>query len=161
MHEVPNMRLLPALAWELAGDPPAPRSTPASQAAAEIGRRNGFAGGGGRLTWLVLSRGLGTLRTYKRASWATRWSCFRSRGRGASLALLGEINAWSPPMKTGAGASLRTFQRLSMELDALPDTRRAPPLSLTIAASHDLALAALREALGRDRGLTLEALIHG
>jgi molybdate-binding protein len=41
------------------------------------------------------------------------------------------------------------------------DPKRVPVPSLTIAASHDLVLAALREALGNDKGLKLELSFMG
>jgi putative molybdopterin biosynthesis protein len=81
------------------------------------------------------------------------------RGRGASLASLAE-------RMLGADAAARrqlarTFQRLSLDLAEAPATKRAPVLRLTIAASHDLALAALRDALGADEELKLELSFMG
>jgi molybdate-binding protein len=81
------------------------------------------------------------------------------RGRGASLAPLGE-------RMVGVDAAARrqlarTFRRLSLDLAASPATKRALAPRLTIAASHDLALAALRDALGADKGLTLELSFIG
>jgi putative molybdopterin biosynthesis protein len=154
--EMPNMRLLPLLAWELSEDPPAPldpRLLPLLRAVAETGS----------LAAAVADRGLsyraawGLLRTYKRKLGDPL--VMLERGRGASLGLLGERLVAADEKARRRLA--RTFQRLSMELDAPPDAKRAPVLSLTIAASHDLALTALREALGADQGLTLELTFIG
>src|ERR1700682_3138332 len=153
---MPNMRLLPTLAWELSEDPPAPldpRLLPLLRAVAETGS----------LAAAVADRGLsyraawGLLRTYKRKLGDPL--VVLERGRGASLALLGERLVAAD--ETARRRLTRTFQRLAMELDAPADTRRAPALRLTIAASHDLALAALREALGADQGLALELSFMG
>jgi molybdate transport repressor ModE-like protein len=150
------MRLLPTLAWELSEDPPTPldpRLLPLLRAVAETGS----------LAAAVADRGLsyraawGLLRAYKRKLGDPL--VVLERGRGASLALLGErLVAGDETARRRLG---RTFQRLSMELDAPADATRAPALRLTMAASHDLALAALREALGTDQGLTLELSFMG
>jgi molybdate-binding protein len=81
------------------------------------------------------------------------------RGRGASLALLGE-------RLVGADGSARrrlarTFRRLALELDAPADLKHTPVPRLTVAASHDFAFAALREALGANNGLKLEISFMG
>ena len=150
------MRLLPALAWELSDDPPAPldpRLLPLLRAVAETGS----------LAAAVADRGLsyraawGLLRTYKRELGDPL--VVLERGRGASLALLGERLVAAD--ETARRRLSRTFQRLAMELDAPADTRRAPVLRLTIAASHDLALAALREALRADQEFALELSFMG
>ena len=150
------MRLLPELAWELSDDPPTPldpRLLPLLRAAAETGS----------LAAAVADRGLsyraawGLLRAYQRKLGEPL--VVLERGRGASLAPLGE-------RMVGADAAARrqlarTFQRLSLDLATARETKRTPVLRLSIAASHDLALAALREALGADEALKLEISFMG
>ena len=120
---MPNIRLLPALAWELVDDPPAPldaRLLPLLRSVAATGS----------LAAAVTDLGLsyraawGLLRTYKRKFGDPL--VVLERGRGASLALLGERLVAAD--ETGRRRLSRSFQRLVMELDALPDTRRAPAL---------------------------------
>ncbi|HEV2041049.1 MAG TPA: substrate-binding domain-containing protein, partial [Casimicrobiaceae bacterium] len=153
---MPNMRLLPTLAWELSDNPPAPldpRLLPLLRAVAKTGSLAAAVADLGlsyRAAW-------GLLRTYKRKLGYPL--VVLERGRGASLALLGERLVAAD--ETARRRLSRTFQRLSMELDAPADTRRAPALRLTIAASHDLALVPLREALRADQGLALELSFMG
>src|ERR1700682_5415675 len=156
MHGGANMRLVPELTWELSGDPPTPldpRLLPLLRAVAATGS----------LASEVADRGLsyraawGLLRAYRHKLGAPL--VVLERGRGASLAPLGE-------RMLGADAAARrqlarTFQRLSLDLAEAPATKRAPALSLTIAASHDLALAALRDALGAAEELRLELSFMG
>jgi molybdate transport repressor ModE-like protein len=150
------MRLLPALTWKLSDDPPAsldPRLLPLLRAVAETGSLAGAVADRGlsyRAAW-------GLLRTYKRKLGDPL--VVLERGRGASLALLGERLVAAD--ETARRRLSRTFQRLAMEIHAPADTKRGPALRLTIAASHDLALAALREALGTNQGLTLELSFMG
>jgi molybdate transport repressor ModE-like protein len=156
MHGDANMRLLPELTWELSNDSPTPldpRLLPLLRAVAERGS----------LASAVADRGLsyraawGLLRAYRRELGEPL--VVFERGRGASLASLGERMLGAD---TAARRQLaRTFQRLSLDLAEASATKRAPVLRLTIAASHDLALAALREALGADKGLTLEVSFMG
>jgi putative molybdopterin biosynthesis protein len=150
------MRLLPELTWELSDDPPSPldpRLLPLLRAVAETGS----------LASAVADRGLsyraawGLLRAYRRKLGEPL--VVLERGRGASLASLAE-------RMLGADAAARrqlarTFQRLSLDLAEAPATKRAPALRLTIAASHDLALAALRDALGPAEDLKLELSFMG
>src|ERR1700676_573270 len=156
MHGGASMRLLPELTWELSGDPPPPldpRLFPLLRAAAETGS----------LAAAVADRGLsyraawGLLRAYQRKLGEPL--VVLERGRGASLAPLGErmVEADAAARRQLA----RTFQRLSLDLVTSPETKRAPMLRLSIAASHDLALAALREALGADEALKLEISFMG
>jgi putative molybdopterin biosynthesis protein len=149
------MRLLPGLTWELSDDPPAtldPRLLPLLRAVAETGslaaavadRRMSY-----RAAW-------GLLRAYQRKLGDPLVAL--QRGRGASLALLGERLVAADA--TARSRLARTFSRLSLELEA-PDAKRAPVSRLTIAASHDLALAALRDALEAAKGLKLELSFMG
>ncbi len=145
------MHLVPGLAWEFSDAPPVPldpRLLPLLRAVAQTGS----------LAAAVADRGLsyraawGLLRAYHRKLGSPL--VVLERGRGASLALLGE-------RLVGADGSARrrlarTFQRLSLELDAPADVKRAPVPRLTIAASHDFAFAALREAMRADNGLKLD-----
>jgi molybdate transport repressor ModE-like protein len=150
------MRLVPELTWELSGDPPAPldpRLLPLLRAVVATGS----------LAAAVADRGLsyraawGLLRAYQRTLGSPL--VVLQRGRGASLALLGE-------RMVAADATARrrlapTFQRLALELGAPLRDQRVPVRCLTIAASHDLALAALREALGTNKELKLELSFMG
>jgi molybdate transport repressor ModE-like protein len=150
------MHLVPGLAWEFSDDPPVPldpRLLPLLRAVAQTGS----------LAAAVADRGLsyraawGLLRAYHRK--LGNPLVVLERGRGASLALLGE-------RLVGADGSARrrlarTFQRLSLELDAPVDVKRAPVPRLTIAASHDFAFAALREAMRADKGLKLDLSFMG
>ena len=150
------MRLVPELAWGLSDDPPAPldpRLLPLLRAVAATGSLAAAVADLGlsyRAAW-------GLLRAYQRK--LEDPLVVLERGRGASLAALGErlVAADAAARRRLA----RTFQRLSLELGAPADGKRAPVPRLTIAASHDLALAALREALGADNGLKLELSFMG
>jgi putative molybdopterin biosynthesis protein len=153
---MPNMRLVPELAWAFSDDPPVPldaRLLPLLRAVAETGS----------LAAAVADRGLsyraawGLLRAYHRK--LGNPLVVLERGRGASLARLGErlVDADGSARRRLA----RTLQRLSLELDAPADVKRAPVPRLTIAASHDLALAALREAVGANNRLKLELAFMG
>jgi putative molybdopterin biosynthesis protein len=150
------MRLLPELTWELSDDPPTPldpRLLPLLRAVAETGSLASAVAARGwsyRAAW-------GLLRAYRRKLGEPL--VVLERGRGASLASLGE-------RMLGADAAARrqlarTFQRLWLDLAEAPATKRAPVLRLTIAASHDLALAALRDALGAEEELKLELSFMG
>jgi putative molybdopterin biosynthesis protein len=153
---MPNIRLVPDLAWGFSEDPPVlldPRLLPLLRAVAETGS----------LAAAVAVRGLsyraawGLLRAYQRKLGDPL--VVLERGRGASLARLGErlVAADAAARRRLA----RPFQRLSMELDSPPDVAREPMPCLTIAASHDLALAALRDVLGARKGLKLELSFMG
>ena len=150
------MRLLPELTWELSNDPPTPldpRLLPLLRAVAEKGSLASAVADRGwsyRAAW-------GLLRAYRRKLGEPL--VVLERGRGASLGSLAE-------RMLGADAAARrqlarTFQRLSLDLAKSPATKRAPALRLAIAASHDLALAALRDALGPDEELKLELSFMG
>src|ERR1700674_506908 len=126
--QMPNMRLLPGLAWELSDDPPTPldpRLLPLLRAAAETGS----------LAAAVADRGLsyraawGLLRAYQRKLGEPL--VVLERGRGASLALLGE-------RLVGADGSARrrlarTCQRIALELGAPADVKHTPVPRLTVA----------------------------
>jgi hypothetical protein len=82
------------------------------------------------------------------------------RGRGAQLAPAG---AQLLRGQRNAGRRLAgVLPRLAVELGAGPvRIRRVPGAALSVAASHDLALAALRDALAGAAGLKLELSFMG
>ena len=81
------------------------------------------------------------------------------RGRGARLTPLGER------LLAADAAARVSLSRAGAELALVPSRGRAPvsakPLSLRVSASHDLALAALREAWASNGALALELDTHG
>ena len=150
------MRLLPTLAWELGANPSVPldrRLIPVLRAVAHAGS----------LTAAVAECGLsyraawGLLRNYQRELGSPL--VLLERGRGASLAPLGE-----KLLAADAAARRRLnplHQRLALQLDGRADARRGPVPRLNIAASHDLALAGLRDALEAEHRLKLELSFMG
>ncbi len=155
MH-LPNMRLLPALAWELGDDSAVVldgRLIPLLKAVAETGS----------LAAAVVACGLcyraawGLLRDYQRLLGSPL--VLLERGRGASLALTG-----TQLLAADAAARRRLaplFQRLTLELTARADAKRAAVPRLKVAASHDLALAALRDVLDAENSLELDLSFMG
>ena len=81
------------------------------------------------------------------------------RGRGARLTPLGER------LLAADAAARSSLSRAGAELALVPSRGRVPapakPLSLRVSASHDLALAALRDAWASDGTLALELDTHG
>ena len=150
------MRLLAGLTWELEGEPPLPvdaRLLPLLRAIAETGS----------LAAAVADRGLsyraawGLLRAYQSKLGGPL--VVLERGRGASLALMGSRILVADA--TARRRLTRSLQRLSVELTAPAAVKRAPASRVTIAASHDLALAALRDSLHTHDGLQLEISVMG
>ena len=150
------MRLVPELTWVAEGDPPAPldpRLLPLLEAIADTGS----------LTAAVARRKL---------SYRAAWGLLRSyqqrlgeplvvleRGRGASLARTGErlVAADADARRR----LTRIFERLALDLRSPADAKRVSAPPLAIAASHDLALAALRDRLNAGRRLKLEVSFMG
>ncbi|MEP6655813.1 MAG: substrate-binding domain-containing protein [Betaproteobacteria bacterium] len=149
------MRLSPALGWTL-GDPPVPvdpRLLPlliavadrGSLAAAVLHCRLSYRGG-----W-------GLLRAYERTLGAALVAM--QRGRGASLTPLGA--QWVERERLARERLRPVFSTLAADLGAARTTKPVPRLRLRIAASHDFALAALRERLAPQVGLELDVSFMG
>lgn len=83
------------------------------------------------------------------------------RGRGARLSPLGEklVAADDASTRVLAGKLAGTMRSLNREVTAL--RRRSPARPLVIHASHDLALAELRDLLPRAKGAMLDLLFRG
>src|SRR5207237_8826363 len=132
------------LAWELSDEAPAAldsRLLPLLRAVAETGSLAAAVAHLGlsyRAAW-------GLLRAYQ--SKLGDPLVVLERGRGASLAALGERLVAADLAARRRLA--RPFQRLSMELDSPPGVAREPMPRLTLAPSQDLALAAFRQVPGR------------
>lgn len=150
------MRLSPDLRWTL-GDPPAPvdpRLLPLLIAVA----------GRGSLASAVLHCGLsyrggwGLLREYERMLGAALVAM--QRGRGADLTPLGE--QWVARERLARERLAPVFATLATDLGARkPGKKKGRRLRLGIAASHDFALAALRDRLAPAVGLDLEISFMG
>src|SRR5260370_37365330 len=99
----------------------------------------------------------GLLRDYRRKLGAPLVQL--ERGRGARLAPAGArlLRAQRDARRRLAGV----LPRLAIELGAGPERRRAPGAALPGAASHDLALPALRDALAGAAGLKPELPFMG
>src|SRR5713101_2651510 len=151
------MRLVPVLSWKLdgeAGEAVDVRLVPLLEAiavttslsAAVVECRMSY-----RAAW-------GLLRDYRRRLGVPLVQL--ERGRGAQLAPAG---AQLLRAQRNAGRRLaEALPRLAVELGAGPArARRAPGAALLVAASHDLALAALRDALAGAAGLKLELSFMG
>ncbi len=151
------MRIAPRLAWDIAGDPVEPldeRLLPlletiagtASLAAAVAECAISY-----RAAW-------GLLRDYERKFGVALVSL--ERGRGASLTTAGKrlIGAH----RAAARRLARILPELGANIGPRPDPGRpSDALELRVAASHDLALAALSEALPDEAGLRLEVSFMG
>ena len=83
------------------------------------------------------------------------------RGRGARLSPLGErlIAADDAAARMLAGKLASALRSLNHDVTAL--RRQAPARPLVIHASHDLAIAELRDSLPRSRGVILDLLFRG
>lgn len=150
------MHLTPELVWTLEGCgaealPLDRRLLPLLEAIAETGS----------LAAAVAARGVsyraawGLLRDYEQKLGVPIVEL--SRGRGAHLAAGGE--ALVTAQRTAAQRLGRILPALALDLGR--SEARAPLLRLTMAASHDLALAALRDSLSAADGLTLEISFMG
>ena len=151
------MRLIPALSWKLEGEPGEAvdvRLVPLLEAIAAT---------------TSLSAAVAECRMSYRAAWGLLRDYRRKlgvplvqleRGRGAHLAPAG---AQLLRAQLNAGRRLAgVLPRLAVELGAVPvRMRRVPGAAVPVAASHDLALAALRDALAGTAGLQLELSFMG
>ena len=149
------MRLVATLAWRLPGESAAeldPRLLPLLEAIAA----NGSLAAAVAVCKLSYRAGWGLLRDFARELGAPLVTL--ERGRGASLAPAGTR------LLAAHRAAARRLQRLrpalTIELGAEPRGRRKP-VRLDVAASHDLALAALRESLPSAAGVRLDLRFVG
>ena len=83
------------------------------------------------------------------------------RGRGARLSLLGEklVEADDAASRVLTGKLAAALRSLNRDVSVL--RRQAPARPLVIHASHDLALAELRDSLPRSKGVVMELLFRG
>ena len=151
------MRIIPTISWTLAGDHDAmldARLLPlleAIAASASLAAAVVECGISYRAAW-------GLLRGYRQMLGAPLVSL--ERGRGASLTAIGEqlVRAQT----TAAQRLARILPDLTIDLGPSPRAQpRIPPLRLHVAASHDLALATLSEALPEGAGIMLELSVMG
>jgi len=157
------MRVVPSLSWSLATNPAAAvdeRLLPLLDAIAHRRSLSGAVVDCGisyRAAW-------GLLRDYQHRLGTVLVDL--ERGRGARLAPAGERLVEAH--RTAERRLGRTFSALAVDLG--PGARRKErssrerdeePIRLRIAASHDLALAALRETLPVEAGLALEIAVMG
>ena len=151
------MRMVPTLSWRLEGDPaegvdarllPLLESIAASASLAAAVAERGISY---RAAW-------GLLRDYQRKLGTPL--VLLERGRGAALAPAGERLVAARATATRRLA--RILPRLSVDISPAHGTDREPPmLSLRVAASHDLALAALAELLPGQARLALDLSFMG
>jgi molybdate transport repressor ModE-like protein len=151
------MRLTPTLSWQLATDPAEPLDPRLVLLLRAIAAS-------GSLAAAVAERGL---------SYRTAWGLLREqqrklgaplvvlkRGRGARLAPAGD--RLIAAQRAAEERLAKLLPRLAIELSPrISAARRRPGPSLSIAASHDLALAALRDALPAAAGLSLDIAFVG
>ena len=149
------MRLTPTLSWTLGNDPAEAldeRLLPLLEAVAQTGSlaaavaQHRFSY---RAAW-------GLLRDYERKLGVALVEL--ERGRGARLAAAGE--AMLAARRAAAQRLARVLPALSVDLRVRAEARQ-PGLRLSIAASHDLALASIREALPAAVGLALDISFMG
>jgi molybdate transport repressor ModE-like protein len=155
------MRLIPALAWTLEGEPPEPldaRLVPLLEAIARSASLAGAVAACGisyRAAW-------GLLRDYERKLGGPLVRL--ERGRGARLTETGETLVQA--QKRAAQRLAKVLPEFAVEVaEALRDRghARALPhaLRLRVAASHDLALTALAESLPKASGIELDVTVMG
>jgi molybdate transport repressor ModE-like protein len=151
------MQIIPTIAWKLAGDHDEAldaRLLPlleAVAASASLAAAVVECGISYRAAW-------GLLRDYRQKLGAPLVSL--ERGRGASLTAIGEqlVRAQT----TASQRLARILPDLATELGSVPRAQtRIPALRLHVAASHDLALATLSEALPEAAGIMLELSVMG
>lgn len=151
------MRIIPTLAWQLATDPVEaldPRLVPLLEAIAatmSLAAAVANCGISYRAAW-------GLLRAYEQKLGSPLVAL--ERGRGARLAPAGErlVAAHRAAVKRFG----KVLSRSGVELGAPPMRRsRAATAVLRMAASHDMALSALRDAVPSAAGLKLELAFMG
>jgi molybdate transport repressor ModE-like protein len=150
------MRIVPVLSWRIAGDRDEaldPRLAPLLEAVAATASLAGAVAASGisyRAAW-------GLLRDYAGKLGAPL--VLLERGRGASLTALGE--QLMQAQRAAAQRLARVLPALAIELGSQPrPPEKAPALRLRVAASHDLALAALVETLPAS-GIEVELAVMG
>lgn len=151
------MRLVPTLGWRLAGDPGDavdPRLLPlleAVAATASLAAAVVVCGISYRAAW-------GLLRDYARIFGAPLVQL--ERGRGASLTEPGA--RWLRAQTAARDRLARILPGLAIDIGpGVPSAERFPPPRLAVAASHDLALASLSEALPESAGIAFELSVMG
>ncbi len=151
------MRIVPTLGWRLAGDPGEDvdaRLMPLLEAIAtstSLAAAVTACGVSYRAAW-------GLLRDFERKFGAPLVRL--ERGRGASLTALGA--QWLEAQTHAQDRLARMLPSLAFEIPAVPgrDARTTPTRRVTVAASHDLALAALAETLSAT-GVTIDVAVMG
>lgn len=83
------------------------------------------------------------------------------RGRGARLSPLGEMLVAADAAATRVLSGKLAAELRSLNRDVTALRRQAPARPLVIHASHDLAMAELRETLPRSKGIVLDLLFRG
>ena len=149
------MRLTPTLSWTLGTDPEEPldeRLLPLLEAVAQTGSL-AAAVAQHRLSYRAA---WGLLRDYERKLGVALVEL--ERGRGARLAAAGE--AMLAARRAATHRLARVLPALAVDLRGRAE-KRASALRLSIAASHDLALASLRDALPTVAGLALDISFMG
>jgi len=117
-----------------------------------------------------LNRAVASLKLSYRLAWGLLGKTERlldqplvilERGRGARLSPLGErlVAADDAAARMLAGKLASALRSLNHDVTAL--RRQAPARPLVIHASHDLAIAELRDSLPRSRGVILDLLFRG
>jgi molybdate transport repressor ModE-like protein len=149
------MDLQPALRWLAANQELDPRLLPLLRAVARTGS---------------LNQAVASLKLSYRLAWGLLGKTGRlldqplvvlERGRGARLSPLGEklVAADDAAARVVTGRLAGAVRSLNRDVTAL--RRQAPARPLVMHASHDLALAELRDTLPRGRGVVLELLFRG
>src|SRR5262249_34780281 len=149
------MRLAPTVSWMLGSDPAEAldeRLLPLLEAVAQTGSL-AAAVAQHRLSYRAA---WGLLRDYERKLGVALVEL--ERGRGARLASAGE--AMLAARRAATHRLARVLPALAVDLRGRAE-KRQPALRLSIAASHDLALASLRDALNGASGLSLEISFMG
>ena len=150
------MRITPRFAWNIDGDSAEPldeRLLPLLEAvasSASLAAAVAECGVSYRAAW-------GLLRDYEQKFGAAL--VLLERGRGAALTTTGKRLVAA--QRTAARRLARVFPSLVTEIGLPRGVGRAALLGLQLAASHDLALAALREASPNETGLKLEVSFTG
>lgn len=150
------MKFVPAIAWALEGksiEPIDPRLLPLLEAIASSASLAAAVAKCG----ISYRAGWGLLRDYERQLGTPLAQL--ERGRGASLSPSGKrlVDA-----QTNASRRLaRILASLAVDVGTPVDRAHAAPATLRVAASHDLALAALARTLPTGSGLSLDASFMG
>jgi molybdate transport repressor ModE-like protein len=150
------MQIAPRLTWDLIGDsvePLDPRLLPLLEAidsSTSLAGAVAECGVSYRAAW-------GLLRDYERKFGVAL--VLLERGRGASLTAAGKRLVAA--QRTAARRLARAFPALVSDIGVERQSSRTASVDLRVAASHDLALVALRDAMPAERGLRLEISFTG